>query len=152
MNKFYVHNPEKIKFIIDTTYNEFFNNFKQKHSYTDIIISEIVVNPKEQIEIIRISRSWGIDYHINAGTLLHNLFPFIYEYRIPIYLKAINESLQNAEKDLAFPFFPVVRLFCEQLFKERITGFHVKFDMIINLETFGRISELVNNTLKEALT
>lgn len=147
INTFLKFDRERLRKLVDTSYNYFFENFKQKHYHTDIIISEIVVNPKEQIEIMRISKEWGIPYEINVRTLLHNLFPMIYEYRIPLYLDAIGKSLQNVEKNLMLPYFPVNTLFTDQFLKEHSSDFAVKFDLFINIETVTRIIKFVKDNL-----
>jgi len=147
VNTFLKFDRERLKKIIDTSYNYFFSNFKQKYNHIDVLISEIVVNPKEQIEIIRISKEWGIPYEINVRTLLHNLFPMIYEFRIPLYLDAIAKSLNNVEKNLMLPYFPVNALFTDQFLKEHSSDFAVKFDMFINAATVITIIKLVKDNL-----
>ena len=137
----------RLRNILDKSYNHFFDSYKQKYHHTDVIISDIIVNPKEQIEILRISKEWGIPYEINIRTLLHNLFPMIYEYRVPVYLDAIGKSLQNLEKNLMMPYFPVISLFTDQFLKEHKSDFAVKFDIIINVETVTRIVNLLKENL-----
>lgn len=147
INTFLKFDRERLRKLVDTSYNYFFENFKQKHYHTDILISEIVVNPKEQIEIMRISKEWGIPYEINVRTLLHNLFPMIYDYRIPLYLEAIGKSFQNVENNLMLPYFPVNTLFTDQFLKEHSSDFAVKFDLFINIETVTRIIKSVKDNL-----
>jgi len=137
----------RMRSIIDKTYNEFFESYKQKNYHTDIVISEIVVNTEEQKEVILVSREWGINYEINIRTLLHNLFPMLFEIRIPKYLDKIRDSIQKADKNIVMPFLGVVHLFTDQFLKEHNSEFAVKFDLIINLETFQRIVQIIKDNI-----
>jgi len=133
--------------IIDKTYNDFFEIYKQNYYYKDIAISEIVVNTEEQKEVILVSKEWGINYKINIRTFLHNLFPMLYEIRIPKYLDKIRDSMQKLDKNIAMPFLGVVDLFTDQFLKEHNSEFAVKFDLIINLETLQRIVQMIKDNI-----
>ena len=147
VNSFLRFENTRMRSIIDKTYNEFFESFKQNYYYIDILISEIVVNIEEQKEVILVSREWGINYEINVRTLLHNLFPMLYEIRIPKYLDKISDSMQKTEKKIFMPFLGVVHLFADQFLKEHNSEFAVKFDLIINLETFNRIIQMIKDNI-----
>lgn len=147
INSFLKYDSTRMRSIIDKTYNEYFVSFKQHYLHQDIVISEIVVNSEEQKEVLRVSREWGINYEINVRTLLHNLFPMLYEIRIPKYLNKISESMQKVENNIVMPFLGVVHLFTDQFLKEHNSEFSVKFDLIINLETFNRIVQMINDNI-----
>jgi len=139
--------PDRIKKIIDLTYSYFYKHFQQKYRRTDIIFSEIVVNPKEQTEIITISKEWFVNYGLYVRTFLHNLFPMLYKYRIPIYLDNIYQSMHYDEKGLMLPVSLEVHQFSDEFLKEPNSDFEVKFDFIINLETRTRIVKIINNNI-----
>lgn len=134
---------ERVKFIIDTTYNIFFEKYIKKYFNKIVIISDIVVNPIEEVEIIRLSKEWGIDYELNVSTPLDNLFPIIYEYRIPIYLEKISQMERNIEKNIILPDTPVTSLFTSQFLAQDIPDFSIMFHRTIHLETYKRITNLV---------
>jgi hypothetical protein len=145
MNNFPKYDSVRNHSILDKTYTEYYTLFKQNNMYTDVKISGIVVNANEQKEILRISRESGIKYEINVRTLLHNLFPMLYEIRVPIYLDRIKESLQNADNDIVMPFLSVTHLFTDQFLSEHDLEFATKFELIINLETLNRIVQMIKD-------
>ena len=114
INFYSASKKDRAEIIIDNMYEEYFSLFKQKHSNQIFILSQIVINEEEQYNIIQIANEWGIKYDKYVSTFVHNLFPFLYQYRIPIYLKTIFESKQKAENDIAFPFLNLTHLFTNQ--------------------------------------
>jgi len=148
VNSFLTTNNSKVKTIIDEIYDEFFQKIKQKYSHTTISISDILVEKNEQIEIIEIAKEWGITYDVEVFTLLHNLFPFIYQYRIPKYLNLIEESFKRAENDIAFPFIDLITLFNEQFLDEPNSDFSGKFYLNINTRTINKIADIVESKIQ----
>lgn len=139
-------NYTKIKTKIDDVYDIYYSNLKQKYLTEFIRVSDIVVNKIEQAEVCYISKKWLMDYTPEVMTSLSNLFPMLYEIRIPFYLEKIRESWKSAREDIAFPFLPVASLFKEHFLSEDNEDFIGKFDMIINVETLKRIIEIVKQT------
>ncbi|MDX9711774.1 MAG: hypothetical protein RBT56_04485 [Ignavibacteriaceae bacterium] len=147
INYYSASNKETAKLIIDNMYEEYFSIFKQKHIYQSIILSEIIVDEEEQYNTILIASEWGIKYDKYVNTLLHNLFPFLYQYRIPIYLKIISESIQKAENNIAFPFLSITHLFMDQFSLNKNSNFSSEFEFNINISTLNKAKQIVEQYL-----
>jgi hypothetical protein len=147
INYYSVSNKDTSKLIIDSMYEEYFSIFKQKHLYQSIILSEIIVDEEEQYNTILIASEWGIKYDKYVSTLLHNLFPFLYQFRIPIYLKIISESIQKAEKNIAFPFLSITHLFMDQFLLNKNSNFSGEFEFNINIATLNKAKQIVEQHL-----
>ncbi|MCC6256343.1 MAG: hypothetical protein IT276_15625 [Ignavibacteriaceae bacterium] len=143
VNSFMGYDTKKVQPLIDKTYDFFYLKFQSKNHFNSIKFSEIIVNPNEQKEIIKILPLLNIYSNIDLKSLKDILFPKLFEYRIPKYLKAMSIGMQNAEKDIVMPYLPIVHLFSDQFLKEHNSDFAVIFDFCINLETFKRVLNIV---------
>ncbi len=147
INYYSVSNKDTAKLIIDNMYDEYFSLFKQKHLYQSIILSQIIVNEEEQYNTIQIASEWGIKYDKYISTLLHNLFPFLYQYRIPIYLRIISEGIQKAENNIAFPFLGITHLFTKQFSLNHNSNFSSQFEFNINIPTLNKAKQIIEQFL-----
>ena len=143
VNSFMGYDIKKVQPLIDKTYDFFYLKFQSRNNFNNVKFSEIIINASEQKEILKILSELNINSNIHVKTLRDILFPKLFEYRIPKYLKEISICTQNAEKEIVMPFLPIAHLFSDQFLKEHNSDFAVKFDLFLNMETFKRVLNIV---------
>ncbi len=144
LSALFMVNKEKAKSISDNTFQELDIIYRREHLNTDITIPDLVINNEEQKKILTLAKTWGHSLDLNVILTPSILFPMLCDIRVPSYVNAINEAIQNVENNLAAPFFPVTRLFHDHFLKEPLPKFLVEFDLEINPRTFSSMTKIIN--------
>lgn len=116
----YINDKAKLRKYLDDTYDMFLSKFYEKFkTVNNVNYSEIVVNQKEQNEIIIYAKSKGLPFTLDMETSINTVFNLIFEFRSPLYYEIINQSLKNSDNDKMFYSVPIYELFSEQFNNEK---------------------------------